>query len=94
MTTEALALRVEADIRERAGEITHSQGLALIRAGRPSPLALSLLEQTERANALATALNNLYRMCLALDEADESKRPTEAEYQAAISAAAAALARR
>ncbi len=93
MTREALALRIEADVRERAGEITHSQGLALIRNGRPSPLALMVLDLTERANGLTAALSGLHRVCLAMDLEDEAKRPTEDEYQAALSAAAVQLGR-
>ena len=90
--TPDLALRVEADVRERAGEITHSQGLALRRHGRPDPLATLALKQTAHANDLAGALRELHSVCLALDCEIEGQRPTEAEYQAALRRAEQALA--
>lgn len=91
-TTPDLALRIEADVRQRSGQITHSQGLALIRNGRPDPLASLALQQTQQANKLAAALRELHSVCLAMDYPDENQRPTEAEYQDALRAAEAALA--
>ena len=91
--TPELALRVEADVRERAGEITHSQGQALRRNGRPDPLARLALQQTATANSLAAALRELHSVCVLMDHPDQMKRPTEDEYQAAMAGAVRVLGR-
>lgn len=94
MTAEAtpeMALRTEADVRLRAGEITETQARALIRTGRVDPLAMLAVQQTLRGNSLEAALRELRRVCVQMDAEDEMQRPTEAEYQAAMTAADAAL---
>lgn len=90
--TPELAVRTEADVRQRAGQITHSQALALVRNGKADPLATMALHQTVQANRLAAALRELYSVCVAMDIEIEGERPTEDEYQAAMREAEAALA--
>jgi len=90
--TPESATRCEADVRERAGEITHTQGLAIIRRGRPDPLATLALQQTATANTLAAALRELHSVCLAMDAGSKTAPPTEADYQDAMRAAVKALA--
>jgi len=88
-----LAATIEADALQRAGQITLTQAKARVRDRVASPTAHLALQQTEQANRLAAALRELHSVCLAMDAEDEMKRPTEHEYQAAMAAAAAALAR-
>lgn len=88
-----MALRTEAEVRLRAGQITEHKARSIIREGRPDPLATLAVRQTLQANSLAAALRELHSVCLAMDAEDEQQRPTEAEYQAAMQAAERALAR-
>ena len=88
-----LAATIEADALQRAGQITLTQAKARVRDRVASPTAHLALQQTEQANRLAAALRELHSVCLAMDAEDEMQRPTEHEYQAAMAAAAAALAR-
>lgn len=90
---DRLAATIEADALQRAGQITLTQAKARVRDRLASPVAHLALQQTEQANRLASALRELHSICLAMDAEDEMKRPTEAEYQHAMAAAAAALAR-
>lgn len=66
---------------------------ARIRDGQASPIAHLALQQTDAANRLAAALRELYSVCVLMDHPEQDKRPTEAEYQAAMAGAAAALGR-
>lgn len=91
--TARLAATIEAEALQRAGTITYTQARQRIRDRQASPVAHLALQQTEHANRLASALRELHSVCLAMDAEDEMKRPTEGEYQAAMAAAAAALAR-
>ncbi len=91
--TARLAATLEAETLQRAGQITLTQAKARVRDRLASPVAHLALQQTEHANRLAAALRELHSICLAMDAEDEMKRPTEHEYQAAMAAAAAALAR-
>lgn len=91
--TTRLAATLEADALQRAGQITLTQAKARIRDRQASPVAHLALQQTDALNRALAALRELHSVCLAMDAEDEMKRPTEAEYQAAMAAAAAALAR-
>lgn len=91
--TARMAATLEAETLQRAGQITLTQAKARVRDRVASPTAHLALQQTEQANRLASALRELHSVCLAMDAEDEMKRPTEAEYQHAMAAAAAALAR-
>lgn len=82
--TSEMALRTEADVRLRAGQITETQARAIVRIGKVDPLATMVVQQSLLANSMAAALRELYSVCLAMDAEEEAKRPTEAEYQAAM----------
>ena len=91
--TPEMALRTEADVRLRAGQITETQARAIVRTGKVDPLATMVVQQSLQANSMAAALRELHSVCLAMDAEDEAKRPTEAEYQAAMREAERQLAR-
>lgn len=90
--TARLAAMLEADTLQRAGLITFTQAKRRISERQAGPVAHLALRQTEDANRLAAALRELHSVCLLMDHPDESRRPTEAEYQDAMAAAARALA--
>ena len=87
------AATLEADTLMSAGQITLTQAKARVRDRLASPVAHLALQQTEHANRLASALRELHSVCIQMDAEDQMQRPTETEYQAAMAAAAAALAR-
>lgn len=91
--TTRLAAMLEAETLQRAGAITFTQARARIRDGQASPVAHLALQQTEAANRLAAALRELHSVCILMDHPEQDKRPTEAEYQAAMAGAAKALER-
>ena len=82
--TPEMALRIEADVRLRAGQITETQARGIVRAGKVDPLATLVAQQSLQAHGMAAALRELHSVCLAMDAEDQAKRPTEAEYQAAM----------
>lgn len=82
--TNMTALRIEADVRLRAGQITETQARGIVRAGKVDPLATLVAQQSLQAHGMAAALRELHSVCLAMDAEDQDKRPTEAEYQAAM----------
>ena len=88
-----LAATLEAEAMERAGQITFSQARAQIREGRASPVAHLALQQTDAPNRALAVLCELHSTCLLMDAEDQMRRPTEDEYQAAMSAAARELGR-
>lgn len=91
--TTRLAATLEAETLQRAGQYTLTQAKAHIRDRRASPVAHLALQQTDALNRALAALRELHSVCLCMDAEDEMQRPTEAEYQAAMAAAARELGR-
>ncbi len=91
--TTRLAATLEAETLQRAGQITLTQAKARIRDRQASPVAHLALQQTDALNRALAALRELHSVCLAMDAEDEMRRPTEAEYQAAMAAAVRELGR-
>lgn len=88
-----LAATLEAETLHRAGQYTLTQAKAHIRDRKASPVAHLALQQTEALQQALAALRELYSVCVLMDHPEQDKRPTEAEYQAAMAGAAAALGR-
>lgn len=88
-----LAATLEAETLQRAGQITLTQAKARIRDRQASPVAHLALQQTEALNRALAALRELHSNCVLLDHPDENCRPTEADWQAAMAAAARELGR-
>lgn len=91
-TTRAASL-LEADTLQRSGQFTLTQAKAHVRDRRASPVAHLALQQTDALNRALAVLRELHSTCLLLDHQDQMQRPTEAEYQEAMSAAARELGR-
>lgn len=88
-----LAATLEADALHRAGQITLSQAKTRVRDRLASPVAHLALQQTDALHRALAALRELHSVCLCMDAEDEMQRPTEAEYQTAMAAAARELGR-
>ena len=88
-----LAATLEAETLQRAGQITLTQAKARIRDRQASPVAHLALQQTDALNRALAVLRELHSTCLLMDAEDQMRRPTEDEYQAAMSAAARELGR-
>lgn len=53
--TPEMALRIEADVRLRAGQITETQARGIVRAGKVDPLATMVAQQSLQAHGMAAA---------------------------------------
>ena len=87
------AATLEADILQRAGQITLTQAKARVRDRQASPVAHMALQQTEALQQALSALRELHSVCVLMDHPDQDSRPTEDEYQAAMAGAARVLGR-
>lgn len=87
------AATLEADILQRAGQITLTQAKARVRDRQASPVAHMALQQTEALQQALSALRELHSVCVLMDHPDQDSRPTEEEYQVAMAGAARVLGR-
>lgn len=94
------ALRVLLETADRAslGRVVWGAAVMLDPRNRLVDPAADTIEQhpdrvhaSTAAKALRAALAELHRVCLGMDLENQAERPTEAEYQTAMTAAAAAL---
>ena len=92
--TPEMALRIEADVRLRAGQITETQARGIVRAGKVDPLAAMVAQQSMQAHGMAAALRELHSVVKLMEHADETKRPTDSDVDAALLQAERAKAQR
>lgn len=90
---DKLAATIEADALLRAGHITLTQAKTRILDRKASPVAHLALRQTDDLNRALAVLRELHSTCVLMDHPDEMQRPTEDDYQAAMTAAARELGR-
>ena len=78
------AATLEADTLQRAGQITLTQAKARVRDRLASPVAHLALQQTDALNRALAALRELHSVVRLMEHADETKRPTDADVDAAL----------
>lgn len=78
------AATLEADVLQRAGQITFTQAKARIRDRQASPVAHLALQQTEALNRALTALRELHSVVKLMEHPDQMQRPTDEDVDAAL----------
>jgi len=79
-----LAATLEAETMHRAGQITLTQAKARVRDRLASPVAHLALQQTDALNRALAALRELHSVVKLMEHADETKRPTDSDVDAAL----------